>query len=265
MSTNEKKPPAHRSVSQRNTFDRCGYRYYLERIEKVWQRPASWLSQGLGVHVAMEAWERSGRTLSMDELVGIYREEFIRSIEEQSEHTPNFDYWFGSGPYDGPTDIERRFGIGEDQLRALVQYSLDHPEKVWTTPDGDQAIELEFNVELGGVPVKGFIDQVVDHPDDGLIVRDIKTGAKPGDIFQLATYAEAMRILYDETPEHGDYFMGKTGKPTKLLPITPKDREFVHEEFARVDAAIRAGEFEPIPDPNNCRMCAVRAACEFAM
>ena len=57
--------PKHRSVSQYNVFARCAYRYKLERIEKVWQRPASWLSQGLGVHKAMEEWELSNRELGL--------------------------------------------------------------------------------------------------------------------------------------------------------------------------------------------------------
>lgn len=255
----------HRSVSQHNTYDRCPYRYYLERIEKVWQRPASWLSQGLGVHVAMEEWERSGRTLSIEDLVDIYREEFVRSIDEQAEITPNFDEWFGSGPYKGAVDIERRWTVGEEQLKALVQWSLDNPDQcIWTKPDGEPALELEFNVELGGVQVKGFIDQVVDTPK-GVIVRDIKTGATPGDAFQLATYAEALRIEHGITPEHGDYFMGKTGKPTKLIPITPVDRERVHQKFADLEDNIRNERFDPKPSRNNCAMCAVKTSCQFRM
>lgn len=253
----------HRSVSQHNTFKRCAYRYKLERIDKVWQRPASWLSQGLGVHKAMEEWELSNRELGMDELFEIYEEEFIRSVSEQSETTPNFDYWFGSGPYSGPVDIERRFNLGREQLETLVDYSISSSDKVWTAPDGNKAIELEFNVELGGVTVKGFIDQVVE-TKDGLMVRDIKTGAKPGDIFQLATYSEALRILYDVEINWGDYFMGKTGKPTKPIPITDEDRAGVHESFAWLEKEIQTGNFEPNPSRSNCTMCAVRSSCEWA-
>lgn len=255
----------HRSVSQRNTYDRCAYRYRLERIDKVWQRPASWLSQGLGVHVAMEHWEKNDREPSIEELVGVYRDEFVRSIEEQSETTPNFDYWFGSGPYSGPADIERRFGIGEEQLKGLVAYCLAHPEdKIWTTPDGEKAIELGFDVELGGVRVKGFIDQIVETPR-GLIVRDIKTGAKPGDKFQLAVYAEAMNIIHGVEIEWGDYFMGKTGKPTRAIPITKEDREEVHGVFTRLDKNIESNEFPPNPSSNNCRMCAVNTSCQYSV
>lgn len=254
----------HRSVSQHNTYVRCPYSYKLQRIDKVWQRPASWLSQGLGVHVAMEEWERSGRTLSREQLVEIYQEEFIRSVNEQAETTPNFDYWFGSGPYSGPVDIERRFAIGEQQLMDLLDYCERVPDKVWTAPDDAPAIELKFEVELGGVQVVGFIDQIVETPN-GLHVRDIKTGSKPGDTFQLATYSEAVRILYGEVIEYGDYFMGKTGKPTKPVFISDRDRADVHRAFEELEENIQAERFDPKPSRNTCTMCSVKTSCEFAL
>lgn len=229
----------------------------------MWQRPASWLSQGLGVHVAMEAWEQSGRTLTAEDLITIYRDEFTRSIEEQARETPNFEYWFGSGPYNGTQDIQRRWALGEKQLIALVDYCTNHPEtKVWTTPDGKKAVELEFLVELGGVKVKGFIDQIIETPK-GLVVRDIKTGATPGDTFQLATYAEAVRLMYDQTPYAGDYLMGKTGKPTKLYPITEEDRADVHKRFAELEQLLKEERFDPTPSRNTCAMCSVKTSCQF--
>lgn len=252
----------HRSVSQHNSFVRCSWSYKLNRIDKVWQRPASWLSQGLGVHVAMEEWERSERTKSREELIEIYREEFIRSVNEQAEDTPNFDYWFGSGPYSGPVDLERRFGVGETQLLGLLDYCEQSKDVIWETPDNDKAIELEFNVELGGVMVKGFIDQIVETPS-GLIVRDIKTGSKPGDIFQLATYSEAIRIMHGVTINLGDYLMGKTGKPTKPIEITDEDRAGVHESFEWLEKEIQAGNFEPSPERNKCAMCSVQLSCDY--
>lgn len=253
----------YRSVSQHNSYVRCAWSYKLNRIDRVWQRPASWLSQGLGVHVAMEEWERSGRELPIEKLVEIYQEEFIRSVDEQAEVTPNFDYWFASGPYAGAVDIERRFGVGEKQLVSLVDYCQSRPdEKVWTTPNGDKAIELRFEVELGGVPVVGFLDQIIETPN-GLMVRDIKTGAKPGDIFQLATYSEAVRILFGETVNWGDYLMGKTGKPTKPIAITDEDRAEVHKGFAWLEEQIQAGIYEPKPNRDTCKMCSVATSCEF--
>lgn len=254
----------HRSVSQYNTFKRCAYRYKLERVDRVWQRPASWLSQGVAVHAAMEAWEKSGRKATREELHSLYLEEYAKSINEQAETTPNFDYWFGSGPYSGPVDIERRFGVGLEQIDKLISWATNHPdEKVWVAPDGTPGVELGFEVEMGGVTIKGFIDLVLDTPE-GLVVRDYKTGAKPGDEFQLAVYSEALRLQYGVIAGSGDYMMGKTGKPTIPVRITDEDRAGVHEAFAWLEEKIQAGEFEPNPSPSQCRMCSVKTSCPFA-
>lgn len=256
--------PKFRSVSQYNTFTRCGWKYKLSRVDKVWSRPASWLSQGLGVHAAMEAWEKSKRELSPEEVHKIYEDEFIKSVADQAEETPNFDYWFGSGPYSGPVDIERRFELGHTQLEGLMAYCVRNPqEKIWVTPDGHLAVELEFFEEMGGVMVKGFIDQIIETPS-GLRVRDIKTGAKPGDVFQLAAYSEAMRLKYGVEINTGDYLMGKTGKPTKPVPITSEDRKEVHEKFKWLEEQIQNERFEPNPSRSICAMCDVKTSCQYA-
>ena len=254
----------HRSVSQHNTYNQCAYRYKLERLDRVWQRPASWLSQGTAVHAALEAWERSGRTMTIEEAQEVFKEEYAKANDEMMEITPNLDYWFASGPYKGAVDMERRFGIGLGQVADLIGWYDKHPEeKVWVTPDGTPAIELEYNVELGGVPVRGFIDLIMETPD-GLVVRDIKTGNKPGDEFQLATYAAAMKQMYDVEIKTGDYFMGRTGKPTVPYDLT-EEIPLVPEKYKDMNAKVEAGEFPADPDPKKCNFCGVRTSCEFAL
>lgn len=255
--------PGRRSVSQHNQYVRCPLSYKLSRIDKVWRRPASWLSQGLAVHAAMEHWEKSDRTATLEELEAIYEDEFWASIGDQQTTTPDLEMWFGSGPYDPVADVERRRRVGWKQIQDLIAYTNDKGDPVWTTPDGKKAIELKFEVELGGVPVIGFIDKIVE-TNKGLTVRDIKTGAKPGDKFQLATYAEAIRLMYGVTIERGDYHMGKTGRPGRVQRITAADRQEVHEHFAWLEEQLKAGLFPPTEDESKCKMCDVAASCPFA-
>ena len=253
----------YRSVSQHNTYVQCPQRYKLERIDKVWQRPAAWLSQGTAVHTALEAWERSGRTMPLEAVQDVFRDEYAASIEEQAEVTPNTEYWFASGPYRGAVDIERRYGIGLEQCEKLMAWYDKHPEEtVWITPDGTPAIELGYEVEIGGVPVRGFIDVIMSTPA-GLVVRDIKTGNMPGDEFQLATYALAMKIMYDVEITTGDYFMGRTGKPTVPYDLTD-ELPLVPGKYKDMNAKVEAGEFPAKPDPKKCGFCGVRTSCAFA-
>lgn len=253
---------AHRSVSQHNTYVQCPYRYKLEKLDRVWQRPAAWLSQGTAVHAAVEFWERSERKASLAEVQDVFREEYAKSIGEQAEITPNLDYWFASGPYKGEADIERRFGIGLEQCEKLLEWYAKHPEeKIWITPDGIPAIELPFEVTLDGVLVKGYIDAVMETPQ-GLVVRDLKTGNTPGDTFQLATYAAAMKVMYDVEIRFGDYLMGKTGKPTLPYDLTDTPPEEVAAAFKYLDEKVKAKDFPANPS-SACRFCSVATSCEF--
>lgn len=263
--SSEDKKKSYRSVSQYNQYKKCPYSYKLARIDKVWQRPASWLSQGIAVHACLEAWEKSGRTMSMGELKDLYNTEYANSINQQAKVTPNFEYWFGSGPYNGEVDIERRYVLGWEQVEGLIDYLEDSGDSIWITPDNKPAVELRFDVELGGVPVVGYIDQIIVDKNNNIKVRDLKTGAKPGDVFQLTVYAEAMRQAYGVEIESGDYLMGKTCKPTRNIVLSKEERYHgVHKAFKELEENINNNDFPPIASKANCAMCSVKTSCEYA-
>lgn len=256
----------YRSVSQYREFVKCSWAFKLHRIDRVWERPAAWLVQGLAVHEAAEAWERSGRTMSIEETQAVFSESFDKHATRLGEKAPDFKTWFRSGPYDAVTDLPRRFDIGLEQTAKYIEYYCrNDEEKIWVTPDGEPAIELEFDVEIGQVRVKGYIDQVIELEDGTLVVRDIKTGNQPGDDFQLAVYATALWLKYGVKIVIGDYWMGRTGKPTKdLYKLDFWSLEKVAERFEAVDQAIRSENFVPNPSEDNCRFCSVAGACEFS-
>lgn len=259
----------YRSVSQLNQYLKCPHSYYLQRIERVWQRPAAWLPQGLAVHEAIEEIEKSHRTLTLEKAEEVFKESYAKHTGRLCEDTPNFEYWFASGPYKGEQDIERRFGLGLEQISRYFAWIEKHPnEKPWITPDGDLAIEIGFDVDLDGVRVKGFIDNVTEItlPDGRtiIIVRDVKSGNKPGDDVQLKVYSVVLEQKYGIEVPQGDYWMGRTGKATHPYNLTLITRDEVVEKFHKVDAGIRAGDFPALPDDSKCRFCPVSASCTFA-
>ena len=276
----------HRSVSQLKLYERCPYAYKLSRVDKVWQRPAAWLAQGSAVHEAAEAYERSGRTLTLEETQDVFRESYVKHINEACETTPDFSQWFASGPYGGELDTERRYGIGLEQTAKYLSWYDAHPEEViWVAPDGTPGIELGFDIDLDGVLVRGFIDAIIENTSDEvlsydglgvhlgnprsqpkLIVRDNKTGNHPGDDFQLAVYAVALQEMYGTFgPYWGDYWMGRSGKPTLLFDLRDWTRERVAEKFRELEDNIAAGRFDPDPEPSKCRFCDVSASCDYAV
>lgn len=256
----------HRSVSQLKLYERCPYAYKLSRMDKVWQRPAAWLAQGSAVHEAAEAYERSGRTLTIQQAQDVFRESYAKHINEACETTPDFSRWFASGPYGGQLDTERRYEIGLGQVEKYLDWYEAHPDEViWIAPDGTPGIEIGFDIDLDGVMVRGFIDAVIEQGGD-VLVRDNKTGNQPGDDFQLAVYAVALAEQYGiEQPSVGDYWMGRSGKPTKVYPLNGWTREKVSAKFAELEENITAGKFDPDPEPSKCRFCDVSAACDYAV
>ncbi len=201
--------------------------------------------------------------MSLAEVQDVFRRVYAEDINEMAEETPNWNFWFASGPYRGAVDVERRYGLGLDQADRYLRYYTERAprEQIWATPDGTPAVELGFEIQLGVVPVRGYLDQAVLDPREGLIVRDIKTGNSPGDAFQLAVYAEAIRQLYGQKISKGDYWMGKSGKPTILYDLTEWPATRLTEEFEEVDELIKAQKFDPDPEEKKCNFCPVRLSC----
>ncbi|SKD59923.1 Inactivated superfamily I helicase [Mycobacteroides abscessus subsp. massiliense] len=256
------------SVSQYKQYERCPYSWYLSRVEKAWQRPAAWLPQGSAVHEAGEAWERSGRTMTLEEMQQVYTESYDNHVNTYCDVTPNLEWWFWSGPYNGEADINRRYKIGKDQCGKMLDWYGKHPEEVvWIAPDGTPGIELGFDIDLDGIEIRGFIDLVIE-TEKGLYaeldVRDNKTGNKPGDDFQLGVYAVAIEEKYGIAVNSGTYWMGRTGKPTKPYDLTDWTRETVRDKFVELQDNINAGNFPPDPEPSKCRFCDVSYSCQYS-
>ncbi|AXK89576.1 RecB family exonuclease [Nocardia farcinica] len=253
------------SVSQYKTYEECPYAWKLARVDKVWQRPAAWLAQGSAEHTVFEAYERSGRSMTVEEMKALFLVEYAREIAKYTEDTPNMEWWFPSGPYRGPQDVERRYHIGLEQIPRYPAWYERHPEEViWIAPDGTPGIELEFDIDLDGVRVRGFIDAVIDRRGY-VVVRDDKTGKVPGDDFQLGTYGVALAETYDiEPPDTGDYWMGVSGKPTFPYDLSEWSRDRVAEKFHELADNIRAERFDPDPEPKKCMFCAVAYSCAFS-
>jgi putative RecB family exonuclease len=200
--------------------------------------------------------------MPLDEAQDVFRESYSTHINEMAEITPEFNSWFASGPYRGEADIERRFLIGLQHTATYIEYYENHPQEVvWINSDGTPGIELEFDIVLDDVLVRGFIDTIIRSGED-LIVRDIKTGNRPGDQFQLATYAVAVNEQYGVQPTHLDYMMTKTGT-TVSHSIDGWDKSRVSGMFRELEDNIQAGNFPPKPSKANCLFCDTSESCEY--
>lgn len=257
-----------RSPSQAGDYERCPHMYWLKRIEKVPGRPAAWLPQGTAVHAAIEAFERSVRTMPLEDAQDVFRDEYSRESGVFTAYWPNFDTWSWSGPYSPQDDVKRRYDIGLEQVSAYYKWIEKNPQyHVYVIgKNGERAIELDLHGFFGRVPVNGKADLVYYNSElRALRVIDVKTGKKPGDSFQLGTYAELIRQQYQEDINTGYYWMAQTGKLTRSpYDLTEWSYEALTEVYETLDDNIRAGDFPALPDPSKCFSCSVNHACKFA-
>jgi DNA helicase-2/ATP-dependent DNA helicase PcrA len=132
-------------------------------------------------------------------------------------------------------------------------------------------VELEFQVALGGLALRGVIDRIDApvEPGGAHLVIDYKTGAAlPASRlrrdFQLALYAvAAKRLLGTERIELEIAYL----RERKRVRFEASDELLQEAErtAAETAAAIESGDFEPRPERRRCRACAYRLACDAAM
>ncbi|MFF4818055.1 RecB family exonuclease [Kitasatospora sp. NPDC001309] len=253
----------HRSVSQLTSYSQCSERYRLERLDKVPQTPAGWTLQGLAVHETIEAWERSGREWAAGELTAIYRESWQKHLDRMKAQEPDIDRWLtGTPKLKGSADVERRHDKGLIQVADYIEDALASEWSIWETPDYDLAIELPFRIDLNGVEVVGYIDQVREWPDGSLEIVDLKTGSKtPEWDVQLGVYRLAVLEGYAVAdPITGSFFMLKNGKYAQAKNLDSYTRPRLEAWFAALSRGIEANAFLPNPG-GHCRMCSVWKYC----
>ncbi len=251
-----------RSVSQTEQYEKCAWRWYLQRVERVPPRPAAWSFHGTAFHSAAEAWERSSRTLRADEVTEVFHNEYTAMVDEALEKEPDTDKWLAAGRYTGGEDIERRYLLGMDQTAVYVQWSQTNEPNIWVDPkDGTPGLELSFMVELGGIQVRGFIDQALGEDDDSVRVRDLKTGTMKSK-FQLQTYSVAVRKLWGVEVNKADWYLAKDGRLSRPVKVGEVSEDEIGQRFADMDAGVKAGNFPANPG-FDCNFCDVSHGCIF--
>lgn len=254
-------PVAHRSVSQFTSFTRCGESFRLERVARAPATPAAWFAQGIAFHTGAEKWEGSLRELSEGETTALYDSEYDRLIAEGLQKEPDANRWLTGGRVRGTDDIQRRKIRGREQLEAYFRYAKAAPERILPLSDDEVAVEVPFTLNLDGLEVIGFIDEVVEWPGGIIGPRDLKTGSKRPDwAFQLGVYRLAIQDLFGILPSWGDYYMAKDNKPDPPVNLTGFTRDKLTRWFHDMDSAATSGIFLPNPG-DACRTCGVAQFC----
>lgn len=255
-----------RSFSQLQTYSACSEKYRLQKVERVPEDATAWAPQGSATHVGIEAWELSDREMTPDEAVALSLEDYDRRIAEQWEQQPKPSGWLTGGRTKVAVDIERRRERVELHTREYIEYSLENEHKFYPAelPDGRPAIEFPFQIELGGVIVRGAIDIVLWWPEtQTYTIRDVKTGNKlPNDGLQLAFYALAWRKYFGDLIEYGDFFMSKNKAPTKPYFLPDYSESMLSAWIEMMHRSEKSGIYLPAGG-DHCRVCTVSKYCSL--
>lgn len=225
--------------------------------------PAVWTTQGIAVHAAIELWEKSHRSETLENALAHYSAKWDALIESQKRQEPNLSAWTTGSRKTAEKDIEDRYIIGRKQVEAYFEYAERDPLRVWVPPGGIPAVEMRFEVDFGGVTVLGYIDLVMEDPKDGsLLVRDIKTGSKrPIGVKQLVVYRWAIKKMFGLDPQWGDFWMAKDAAPTPKVYLGNRNQQQVEAWFQMMDYAESSGVYLS-NESSECRiLCDVSQYC----
>lgn len=254
----------HLSHSSRETFERCAKSWFLKYIAKAPQQPAVWSVGGSAVHETTEHYDMMVAA-GIDQDFGaaeMWEVLFNVQLDKAIDREPNQNLWRRSG-----TDtVESWRAMGLNHVEAYIDWRQRSQWEIWTTPDGEPAIELDISGFLPGCPVeiKAYLDRIFYDPlfKKHWIV-DLKTGKKaPSSSVQFGVYRALVKVKYGVDIADGAAFMnrlGTLGKPWDLTEYTP---EAVGQVFGETWKQIQAGSFPATGIANRgCFICDVSAAC----
>lgn len=258
-------PLKHLSHSSRELLLRCAKSWMLKYLTPAPRSASLWTAIGSAVHEATETWDRVALEIgdpdwTASQTNSIWEASFGMQLDELRKREPDQTKWRFS-----PTEpLEVWSTLGPQLVQSWIDWRKRSPYKVWITPDGVPAIELDVSGMLPGCPVeiKGYVDVVFDDPVfDQLIIVDKKTSKKPpATPDQFAVYAALFEVKYGKRPKLGAAFMNRRGtlaKPYELAEFTP---EAVGAVFGEAWEQIQAGDFTATPG-RACFLCDVSSSC----
>lgn len=145
-----------------------------------------------------------------------------------------------------------------------ISWRKQNPDwKIWTTPDGNKAIELGLIPEVNGVPVKMVIDRVFEVNGE-LVIVDLKTSQnQPTSSLQLGFYKLGLELTFGIPVKWGTYYMARSSNVAPAVDLseyTYERMEFLVEQF---DKARKNQIF--LPNTNSCQyLCGLTEFCQFS-
>ena len=237
--------PEHVSYSSLNTWQECGWKYYLTKVEEVPEKYAVWFTGGTALHKSTEVYDRDG-----GDVESIWNKVWYDQVAEDEALYGDMNTW----EFAKREDMSWWYGEGLWMLDRWVTFRNNG----WNIYE--DYIEKQYEVPLVDTVVKMAIDRVMTDFDGNIVLLDIKTGASSQrHPLQLATYAWALRKNGVEVDKAG-FWDARTGQVStwNLEHLATAEVEEIYSEFDRA----RKAEIY-LPNLSNCGRCGVLSYCKF--
>lgn len=243
-STRMNRLPEHISYSSFSTWQECGWKYKLTKVDQVGEGHAVWFTGGSALHKATEYYDLEGGK-SED----IWNRAWFEQVKADEELNGDMSTW----KFAKREDMSWWYGEGIWMLDKWIEF-----RKGWKVYE--DFIEKQYEIPIEDSTVKMAIDRVMVDPDGKRVLVDIKTGASSQrHPLQLAVYAWALAkqgVLVDSA----GFWDARTGH-VSLWNLTNLNAERVEDMLNTFDRARKSDIF--LPNLNNCGRCDVMSHCKF--
>jgi len=264
--------PEHFSFSQLAAFEKCPLQYKFGFILKIPIKGKAVFSFGKTMHATFYNFLKNVNALRQAQgkqknLFGIAE----RPVDKKKGKDDNFgmltelyeknwlDEW-----YENKKQKEDYYKLGKKIIKDFYGEFEKNPPNILKI-NNDLALELPFNLKIGGYNLYGVIDRI-DDLGDGVKIVDYKTG-KPkkkleaDDKSQLLIYQIAAEEVLGIKPKELAYYYLDDGSQASFLG-SEKDKQDRKEKIIQEIEEIKNSNFEPTPGWQ-CEFCDFKSICDF--
>ena len=237
--------PQHISYSSFTTWQECGWKYYLQKVEGVKEAHAVWFTGGSAVHKATEIYDLEGGSSDT-----IWNKVWYEQVKEDEALNGDMNTW----QFAKREDMSWWYGEGLWMLDRWIAFR----QNGWNVYQ--DFVEKEYEIEIDDATVKMAIDRVMTDFDGKVVLLDIKTGASAQrHPLQLAVYAWALE-KQGVTIDRAGFWDARTGH-VSLWNLSNLHAERVEDMLNTFDKARKETIF--LPNLSNCGRCGITSSCKF--
>lgn len=143
-----------------------------------------------------------------------------------------------------------------------ILWRKNNPDwKIWRTPQGAKAVEIELNPVIADVPVKMVIDRVFE-VNGQLVIVDLKTSSRrPVSDLQLGFYKVGLEMQFGVEVNLGNYWMSREAGTGEMIDLSRYTLSMLEYMVSGFDKARKAGVF--LPNLSSCSFCGLTEHCTF--